>query len=310
MAIEQDIYEFQRLAAIFGTSKTAVELGKELVTQLRRAKETLGPRDQTGTLSKGIFAMSPPEGGNGFWSVGVGDKSILGDPSQKAPKGTISEFLNLIRQGYRAQKQKTQQRQLDKIEQKAQAKAGHKQTASERKAAVAQQKRLQRIESKVRTGTRSDRASIARATTGIGKVEQSKSAILASRPAHAKESRNIASQRLKLEKRLNAFLGKYGLSLTESIKAGSNARLFEFLDKYAQMRGNKRGPKRLRHVNASKLRTSIATFRKRVERHPSIERQINTINGDLDRAREKLNARISELQKTERSIRKSLARRK
>lgn len=106
MAIEQDIYDLKRIAALFGTSKIAEALAAEWIADMRQKKQEKGPQDDTSTLSKGIFAQSPPLGGQAIWEVGVGYGGILGTPDKKAPEHTIRDFLDFIRGTYAAKQER------------------------------------------------------------------------------------------------------------------------------------------------------------------------------------------------------------
>lgn len=79
---------------------------KELLYRLAEAltgeliKIPVGP---TGNMRRGITLTTLPYKIPGGWAIGVGDLSILGDPSEPAPSGTISAFLKWYRGTYKAE---------------------------------------------------------------------------------------------------------------------------------------------------------------------------------------------------------------
>lgn len=59
------------------------------------------PVGATGNMRRGVTLTTLPYKIAGGWAIGVGDLSILGDPSEPAPRGTISAFLKWYRKTFK-----------------------------------------------------------------------------------------------------------------------------------------------------------------------------------------------------------------
>ncbi len=70
-------------------------LGEKLSAHIANAYYASGLKDRTGTLSKNIQYVSPPERSGSGWSVKVGKG--VGNPKDAAPRGTIKAFLEWYR---------------------------------------------------------------------------------------------------------------------------------------------------------------------------------------------------------------------
>lgn len=82
----------KRRAASLDSGTHVDYLAQALATEF----EHFAPTD-TGTLSKNLTVVFDGKKiGPGVWQAGVGDKKMIGSPSDKAPRGTISQFLKEV----------------------------------------------------------------------------------------------------------------------------------------------------------------------------------------------------------------------
>jgi len=81
-----------------GQKELLYKLAEALTGELIRIP--VGP---TGNMRRGITLTTLPYKIPGGWAIGVGDLSILGDPSEPAPSGTISAFLKWYRETYKTE---------------------------------------------------------------------------------------------------------------------------------------------------------------------------------------------------------------
>ncbi len=84
-----------------GQKELLYKLAEALTGELIRIP--VGP---TGNMRRGITLTTLPYKIPGGWAIGVGDLSILGDPSEPAPSGTISAFLKWYRETYKTEERR------------------------------------------------------------------------------------------------------------------------------------------------------------------------------------------------------------
>lgn len=83
------------LAKLQNPTPVLEELGQRLVADLQ---EMIEPHTKTGALEEGFSNFSIEQVGPGVWTLGVGDPNILGGWTEKAPPGTIAEFIKWLRE--------------------------------------------------------------------------------------------------------------------------------------------------------------------------------------------------------------------
>lgn len=304
MSIDNDIFQLQGLSARIGSSLVAENLAESLVKEIINSKSVKGPNDDTGTLTKGITAKSATFGSKGNWAIGVGDLNILGRPTDKAPKHTIKDFLAFIRGTYKA----AQDRNRRRAEHKRELKLQKERDLISRREESLKIRDANRRERQLKRLTLNPRNVIARAEARIQRFELEIDRIKSNSKANTRTAQNLASQRSKLVKRINAFYKSYGY------KEGSGDVLSEFLFRYTSVSGkggdvigqveakeigtklnkrSKRVPKQ--YTAAKRIRKSVRAFIKKSRGFSNTQTQVNTVRDRINEAREKINEANSEI---------------
>lgn len=292
MAIDEDIFRLQGFAARLGSSMIAQALADELVKQLKISKASRGPGDHTGTLTKGIMAVSPVFGSRGNFSIGVGDLSILGLPTDAAPRDTIKDFLAFTKQIYGARAERNKARAIERDAARQERLLTRQRSITEKREAVLRQKSVRRAEKKEQS--RINRLSlhpkerIERNTARIQRLESDVAKIRATGAVKTRGIQNLASQRRKIEKRIEDFYEKSGYT------PGTGAdRLKEFMSRYKSVSG--KGKDRPQYLAAKRIRKSITNYNRKRKATQPVKTQIKSVQARINEAWEKLNEAHDEI---------------
>ena len=90
------------LAKLVNPTPVLTELGQRLAENL---VDVIEPHSKTGALEEGFSDYAIEQASAGVWTLGVGDPNILGGWAQKAPPGTIADFIRWLREKNRLARQ-------------------------------------------------------------------------------------------------------------------------------------------------------------------------------------------------------------